>query len=109
LGKVSGPGEDKIVDRKVRVAVIGAGSAGLSAYLEAQKVTDDIVLINGGAYGTTCARVGCMPSKVLLQTAHDYHHRHMFKDFGINGAEKLELDFPAVMSHMRSFRDRFVN
>ena len=97
-----------MVDRKVRVAIIGAGSAGLSAYLEAKKVTDDILLINGGAYGTTCARVGCMPSKVLLQTAHDYHHRHMFKDFGIDGAEKLELDFPAIMSHVRSFRDRFV-
>jgi dihydrolipoamide dehydrogenase len=97
-----------MADRKVRVAVIGAGSAGLSAYLEAKKVTDDIVLINGGDYGTTCARVGCMPSKVLLQTAHDYHHRHMFEAFGINGAEKLELDFPAVMSHVRGFRDRFV-
>lgn len=97
-----------MADRKARVAVIGAGSAGLSAYLEAKKVSDDIVLINGGAYGTTCARVGCMPSKVLLQTAHDYHHSHMFKDFGINGSEKLELDFPAVMNHVRGFRDRFV-
>jgi dihydrolipoamide dehydrogenase len=97
-----------MAERKVRVAVIGAGSAGLTAFMEAQKVTDDIVLINGGAHGTTCARVGCMPSKVLLQTAHDYHHRHMFEEFGITGAEKLKLDFPAVMSHVRGFRDRFV-
>ena len=71
--------------RKVRVAVIGAGSAGLSAFREAGKATDDIVMINGGEYGTTCARVGCMPSKVLIQVAHDYHRRHFFGELGIRG------------------------
>jgi dihydrolipoamide dehydrogenase len=48
------------------VAIIGAGSAGLSALHEVRKQTDNYVLINDGHYGTTCARVGCMPSKALL-------------------------------------------
>ena len=38
--------------RKVDVAVIGAGTAGMSAYRAARKHTDNIVLIEGGAYGT---------------------------------------------------------
>jgi dihydrolipoamide dehydrogenase len=48
---------------QVDVAIIGAGTAGMGAYLAARKHTDSILLIEGGAYGTTCARVGCMPSK----------------------------------------------
>ena len=52
--------------RQVDVAVIGAGHAGLNAIKEVRKVTENYVLINGGQLGTTCARIGCMPSKVAL-------------------------------------------
>ena len=44
--------------RKVDVAVIGAGSAGLPAFRAARMHTENVVLIEGGTYGTTCARVG---------------------------------------------------
>ncbi|HEU4374739.1 MAG TPA: FAD-dependent oxidoreductase, partial [Telluria sp.] len=54
----------KTVD--VDVAVIGAGTAGLSAYRAATAQGKRAVLIEGGPYGTTCARVGCMPSKLLI-------------------------------------------
>ncbi len=43
------------------MAIIGAGTAGLAARREAKKVGASVVLIEGGPYGTTCARVGCMP------------------------------------------------
>lgn len=46
------------------VAIIGAGTAGLSAYRAAKKSGKSVVLIEGGPHGTTCARVGCMPSKL---------------------------------------------
>jgi dihydrolipoyl dehydrogenase len=51
------------MNREVDVAVIGAGHAGMNAIKEIRKVTDNYVLINGGQIGTTCARMGCMPSK----------------------------------------------
>ncbi len=54
---------------KVDVAVIGAGSAGMVAFRKARENTDNIVLIEGGHFGTTCARVGCMPSKLLISAA----------------------------------------
>ena len=58
-----------MTQRTVDIAIIGAGSAGMSAYRAARKHTDSIVVIESGPYGTTCARVGCMPSKLLIAAA----------------------------------------
>ncbi|MFT7266476.1 MAG: dihydrolipoamide dehydrogenase [Halioglobus sp.] len=44
--------------RKVDIAIIGAGTAGLTAYNGARMHTDSLVLIEGDTDGTTCARVG---------------------------------------------------
>lgn len=95
-------------DRRVDVAIIGAGTAGLSAYSEVRKATDSFVLINGGPYGTTCARVGCMPSKVLIQVAHDFQRRHVFATEGIEGGAGLRINIPHVLEYVRSLRDSFV-
>ena len=46
--------------RQVDVAIIGAGTAGMTAYRSALAHTRNVVVIEGGPYGTTCARVGCM-------------------------------------------------
>ena len=53
----------------VDVAIIGAGSAGMTAYRAALAHTASVVVIESGSYGTTCARVGCMPSKLLIAAA----------------------------------------
>ncbi len=90
------------------VAIIGAGTAGLSALKEVRKRTGNFVLINDGPYGTTCARVGCMPSKVLIEAARVYHRRMAFDDFGIRGGAALSVDLPAVLARVRRLRDDFV-
>jgi dihydrolipoamide dehydrogenase len=95
-------------ERTVDVAIIGAGTAGLSACSEVRKATDSFVLIQGGLYGTTCARVGCMPSKVLIQVAHDFHRRHVLGQEGIRGGEHLRVDRRGVLQYVRSLRDYFV-
>ncbi len=93
---------------KVKVAIIGAGTAGLTALKQVRRSTSDFVLINQPPWGTTCARVGCMPSKTLLQVAKDYHRgRHLTKA-GIRHGEALSVDLPAVLRHVRTLRDRFV-
>lgn len=94
--------------KHVEIAIIGAGSAGLYALSQVQKLTDSYVLINGGPYGTTCARVGCMPSKALIQIAEDYHRRESFEQSGIRGSAGLQIDIPTVLAKVRSYRDRFV-
>jgi len=52
--------------RKVDVAIIGAGTAGVTAFHAIKAAGKQVVLIDRGPLGTTCARVGCMPSKAVL-------------------------------------------
>ncbi|NMT62396.1 dihydrolipoyl dehydrogenase [Marinobacter orientalis] len=94
--------------RKVDVAIIGAGTAGMGAYRAARKHTDDVVMIEGGPYGTTCARVGCMPSKLLIAAADSAHHMTKASMFGIHPGD-VRIDGKAVMERVRRERDRFVS
>lgn len=89
------------------VAVIGAGSAGLTAYRAASTHGKRVVLIESGAYGTTCARVGCMPSKLLIAAADAAHAVASAPDFGVF-AGAPNIDGRAVMERVRAERDRFV-
>jgi dihydrolipoamide dehydrogenase len=84
------------------------GFGGLSARREVAKVTDDYLVFDDGPLGTTCARVGCMSSKVLIQIAYDFYRRHQFTSEGIHGGESLHLSQREVMAHVRRLRDRFV-
>ena len=93
--------------RKVDVAVIGAGSAGLPAYRAARMHTEKVVLIEGGVYGTTCARVGCMPSKLLIAAAEAAHSIETASKFGVYSS-KPTINGHDVMKRVRSERDRFV-
>ena len=90
------------------VAIIGTGTAGLSALREIRKRTENFVIVNAGPYGTTCARVGCMPSKLLIESANHFHRRRSLEAFGIHGAEQLRIDVPAVLRRVRRLRDEFV-
>ena len=92
---------------KVAVAVIGAGSAGLNVFRGAQKHTESVVLIEGGPYGTTCARVGCMPSKLLIAAAEAAHDIERAHGFGVH-AEPPVINGVEVMDRVRRERDRFV-
>jgi dihydrolipoamide dehydrogenase len=95
---------------KVDVAVIGAGTAGLVAYSAARqsaKPGSRIVLIESGPYGTTCARVGCMPSKLLIAASDAAHALACAPGFGVHPG-LVRIDGVAVMARVRSERDRFV-
>ncbi len=94
-------------EQHVDVAIIGAGTAGLVALSQIRRARKSFLLIQDGPYGTTCARVGCMPSKSFIQIANDYHRHAFFEQQGIRGAEHLQPDLPAVMRRVREMRDRF--
>jgi dihydrolipoamide dehydrogenase len=96
-------------ERNVDVAIIGSGSAGLNAMSQTRKAGKTFVLINGGEPGTTCARVGCMPSKAMIQVAEDYHRRTHLGKFGVDGHEALTLDVGEAMEHVQDLRDTFVD
>lgn len=96
-----------MIVRRVDVAVIGAGSAGMGAFRAARQHTDNVVVIDPGPFGTTCARVGCMPSKLLIAAAEAAHRAADAEGFGVR-VGSVAIDGHAVMARVRSERDRFV-
>ncbi|MGD8907638.1 MAG: FAD-dependent oxidoreductase, partial [Gammaproteobacteria bacterium] len=92
--------------RQVDVAIIGAGTAGLNARRAVEREGGRPLLIESGPYGTTCARVGCMPSKLVIAAADVAHEIDGAARFGIRVPE-YEVDGSAVMDRVRSERDRF--
>ncbi|MFA9216353.1 MAG: dihydrolipoyl dehydrogenase [Sphingomonadaceae bacterium] len=89
------------------IAIIGAGTAGMTAYRAASASGRKTVLIEAAHYGTTCARVGCMPSKLLIAAAEAAHAVAAAPGFGVHPGP-LRIDGQQVMARVRSERDRFV-
>ncbi|MGE5097441.1 MAG: dihydrolipoyl dehydrogenase [Betaproteobacteria bacterium] len=90
------------------VAVIGAGTAGLAAWRAARAAGARAVIVEGGAYGTTCARVGCMPSKLLIAAAEAAHAIGRAPAFGVHVDGAVRVDGREVMARVKRERDRFV-
>ncbi len=91
------------------VVVIGGGTAGMGAFRNARFHTDNVYLIEGHAFGTTCARVGCMPSKLLIAAAEARHHALHTDPFGIHlDKDSITVNGEEVMKRVKSERDRFV-
>ncbi len=89
------------------VAVIGAGTAGLAAERGARAAGATTLLIDPRFAGTTCARTGCMPSKLLIAAAHAVHDARRADLFGVRIAD-IAVDGAAVMARVRRLRDDFV-
>ncbi|TAL81317.1 MAG: dihydrolipoyl dehydrogenase [Candidimonas sp.] len=92
----------------VDVAIIGAGTAGLTAYRAVKAAGLSAVMIEGGPYGTTCARVGCMPSKLLIAAAEAAHSAANTAPFGVHIDSPVRVNGVEVMDRVKRERDRFV-
>ncbi|WP_375260367.1 dihydrolipoyl dehydrogenase [Palleronia sp.] len=88
------------------VAVIGAGTTGLSAVQAARDAGGKVLLIDPDFVGTMCANYGCMPSKLLLASANAAHAARGLGTFGIRTGS-VEVDGPAVFQRVRKLRDDF--
>jgi dihydrolipoamide dehydrogenase len=91
----------------VDVAIIGSGTAGMAAYKAALEHGGKVLLIESGPYGTTCARVGCMPSKLLIAAAEAAHQARHAEPFGVH-VKEVTVNGSEVMARVRHERDRFV-
>ena len=92
--------------KNVDVAILGAGTAGMAAYRAVKKEGRTALLIEAAKYGTTCARVGCMPSKLLIAAADAAHKARDADPFGVHAT--VTVDGKEVMARVRGERDRFV-
>ena len=82
------------------LAIIGAGSAGLTAARFAARLGKRVALIEANRVGGDCTWTGCVPSKTLLHAARVAHTVRNGGKYGVH-AGALHIDFPAVMSRIR--------
>ncbi|HFB9088326.1 TPA: dihydrolipoyl dehydrogenase [Neisseria gonorrhoeae] len=91
------------------IVVIGGGTAGMGAFRNARLHSDNVYLIENNVFGTTCARVGCMPSKLLIAAAEARHHALHTDPFGVHlDKDGIVVNGEEVMRRVKSERDRFV-
>jgi pyruvate/2-oxoglutarate dehydrogenase complex dihydrolipoamide dehydrogenase (E3) component len=89
-------GEAMIYD----LAIIGAGSAGLSVAAAAAQFGQKVVLFEKGKMGGDCLNYGCVPSKALIAAAKQAHVFRTSGPYGISAAEP-KVDFKKVHAHIR--------
>ncbi|MBW6527146.1 dihydrolipoyl dehydrogenase [Sphingomonas sp. RHCKR7] len=93
--------------RDCDVLILGAGTAGLKAYKAATARGADTLIVERGPGGSTCTRVGCMPSKLLIAAGRAAHQARAASEFGVDiGA--VTIDSARVWRRVRAERDRFV-
>ncbi len=84
---------------KVDLAIIGAGSGGLSVAAGAAQLGAKVVLVEKHKMGGDCLNYGCVPSKALIAAAEAAEAVRTSQRFGVNGHEP-EIDFLKVNSHV---------
>ncbi len=82
------------------LAVIGAGSAGLSVTYVAAQLGLRVALIERGRMGGDCLNSGCVPSKALLAASHAAMAVRDSGRFGVE-ARAPAIAWPAVRAHVR--------
>ncbi|REJ91621.1 MAG: dihydrolipoyl dehydrogenase [Planctomycetota bacterium] len=82
---------------KFDLVVIGAGPGGYVAAIRAAQLGMQVACVDeNDQLGGTCLRVGCIPSKALLESSELYAEaNHAFSDHGIK--TKAELDLSAML------------
>lgn len=86
---------------KFDIAVIGAGSAGLSVAAAAAQFGEKIVLFEKGEMGGDCLNYGCVPSKSLIAASKAAHAQRSSAHYGVVAVEP-KVDFAKVMDYVQS-------
>lgn len=80
------------------LAVIGAGSAGFSAFITAAGQGARVALIGHGMIGGTCVNDGCVPSKTMIRAAEAIHQANAAARFAGIVAEARINDWPSLIA-----------
>jgi dihydrolipoamide dehydrogenase len=87
-------------EQKHDLIVLGAGPGGYVAAIRAAQLGMDVACVEKvPELGGTCVRVGCIPSKALLEASERYYDTGKnLKKLGIK-VKGVELDLPGMMRH----------
>ncbi len=89
--------------------VIGSGPGGYVAAVHAAELGQKVTVIEeNDQLGGVCLRVGCIPSKALIQVSHDYQTTLHSADEGV-AASDVNLDWSKVQGYRGSVVQRMTN
>jgi dihydrolipoamide dehydrogenase len=84
------PGED------FDVLILGGGMGGYPAAIRASQLGLKVALVEADKLGGTCLHVGCIPTKVLLESSELYHRvSARGAEFGVD-ADKVRFDYARI-------------
>ena len=105
LGAVSGllrPQDKTSKSHSLQVAIIGSGGAAFAAAIRSAEEGAQVTLIERGTIGGTCVNVGCVPSKIMIRSAHIAHLRQSSPfDAGIPPAPPLAINRKALLEQQQ--------
>ncbi len=84
---------------KADIAIIGAGSGGLSVAAGAAQLGLKVVLFEKGEMGGDCLNYGCVPSKALIAAASAAQAARAGGALGVTSGT-VNVDFERVMAHV---------
>ena len=86
--------------RRWDLAVVGGGTAGMTAAIAAARVGARVLLVERDRTGGDCLWTGCVPSKALLTAAARAHTARAGGHLGVHVGD-VRVDLAAVMDHVR--------
>ena len=89
--------------KRYRLAVIGTGTAAMTAAMRTAKAGWSVAVIDSRPFGGTCALRGCDPKKMLVGGASAVDHVRQMLGKGI--AEDTRIDWSDLMAFKRGFTD----
>jgi dihydrolipoamide dehydrogenase len=87
------------MENQFDLVVIGSGPGGYVGAIRAAQLGMKVACVEfEPALGGTCLRIGCIPSKALLEASHLFHKtKHELAQFGID-VGKVALNLPAMFN-----------
>jgi len=78
------------------VAILGGGMGGYPAAIRASQLGLKVALVEADKLGGTCLHIGCIPTKVLLESS-ELYHRVLARgpEFGVD-ADKVQYDYARI-------------
>ncbi|WP_423188698.1 dihydrolipoyl dehydrogenase [Alkalibacterium sp. f15] len=86
--------------------ILGGGTGGYVAAIQAAKQGMDVVLIEQDKLGGTCLHWGCIPTKALLRSAEVMDTLKNAKEYGVDISGSVQVDFAKVNERKQAIVDQ---
>ncbi|MFH1655436.1 MAG: dihydrolipoyl dehydrogenase [Candidatus Omnitrophota bacterium] len=87
------------------ICIIGAGWAGYSAAMRAKQLGLSVCLVEQSAVGGTCLNRGCIPTKVMVNSAKSFSQTKKLPNFGVE-LSGAKINFEKIQSRKNAIVDK---